>query len=288
MLTEQTVLAFAAVPPSAVCSPVLPACVCEERGGETRFAMNQKTQLQFNLGIAPNNANLATNFDPTRPSPVVIEKMRTGIRHASETIGMSNTPIGDFKAVLPERLALAMKLAKRNARCKSPQASSDERGSPVYHNHANERRPPLSHHDHIESSNKVSERRANGGASIYHEDVPPTDNAQTNFPRPRAKLAFKVPPTPPESIAREIARLKTDLDRQLAKLNRAKGEIGGRKKPHVQTVSKTVYWDEVDENEDRQQQRREEQMSRNARMVYDLSQQVRLQACEMSLNCFSL
>lgn len=215
--------------------------------------MNQKTQLQFNLGIAPNQANLATSFNPTRPSPVTIEKTRTN------TIGMSHTPIGDFKAVSPERLALAMKMARRNVRIRSPPASEDEGGCPTC----------TCHVDHVC-------REESRGETVWSNETRPS-------PCDRPATPTKIPPEPPaspqvEAIARDIEKLKIDLRKQMAKLNKAKPKalVLEWKAPKTPVLSDRVYWQEpYDEGKERKQQRHEEQQARNARMLYDLSQQVR-------------
>ena len=95
--------------------------MCDKRGGETGFAMNQRTQLQFNLGVPPHHEKLATKMDPSsQPSPVCIQTL------GAETIGISHTPAQTFKAASPETLAIAMKLAKRNAKIKVQFDSCDE------------------------------------------------------------------------------------------------------------------------------------------------------------------
>lgn len=265
-------LAFAPEPPCSACSPVLPACVSEGRGGETGFAMNQKTQLQFNLGVKPNQANLATKFDDTRPSPIVIEKMKP------ETIGLSRTPVGDFKAVSPERLALAMKLAKRNARLCSPRSG---RSSPAY----------------LESSDTSENGEKNVSGITRHTHLKPSPGPHKG-PRQshkgRTSPAVREAPvsspvsSPVASITKEISKLKTDLRKQLAKLNKAKEGQDHLRTSQMPTVNDKVYWQEpVDEGEERVQQRREEQLARNARMTYDLSQQVAVPSLSCTESLFS-
>ena len=101
LLTQQTVLGFSSHPPSPFGAGRLPRCVTEERGGQDSFAMNRHTQLQFNLGIPPSPSNLATHFDPSHPTPIVINKptMVTGDR---------------FKVISAKKLALAVRLARRD------------------------------------------------------------------------------------------------------------------------------------------------------------------------------
>ncbi len=285
VLAEQTVLAFAASPPSAACSPLLPGSVCEGGGGETKFAMNQKTQLQFNLGVVPNQAKLATQFSPSQPSPVTIHKM------ATETIGISHTSVRDFTAVSPHKLALAMKLAKRNARVRS---------APELCNKDTEDADGLS-----EEEVKAHERRPD---PLKPAQVPPKDSPHKDFISEDVRIRLlkeymKSVPKPgpdPGSIARELRQLKLELDRTMQNLCRAK-ERKGRKSgvregrgvgvreergvgvrmvrpASVKVVDDRICWEDLDESEEREQQRRDEQMTRNTRMMYDLAQQVRFNA----------
>jgi len=69
----------------------------------------QFPQLQFSLGTRPSAKNLATHFDPGIQPPVIVRKLGN-----VETIGVSGTPRSAFRAVNPERLALAVELARRN------------------------------------------------------------------------------------------------------------------------------------------------------------------------------
>lgn len=301
VLGEQTLLVFSSQPPSPGCSAVLPATVCEGRGGEKRFAMNQKTQLQFNLGVPPDHAKLATRFGPAHPSPVTIQK-------TVETIGMSCTPVRDFKAVSPTKLALAMKLAKRNVAVNSA--------------------PDMRVHEEEEESEETDES---------------TEDEELESHSLRKDLKYQnVRGHFPESISRELL----ELDKRMEKLRRSKGptvRIGNR--PNVRTVGggrerrvggtgggrpavgvnrsnvqqagglrvdrprarsaggvggalrtggrpgvgvpgarggvravdDRICWEDLDETQQREQQWREEQMTRNTRMMYDLSQQVRVQ-----------
>jgi len=95
---QQTELKFLCHPLSPLAAPCLPQCVMEARGGESRFAMNTRTQLQFNLAVPPNPDNLPTHFH-LHPSPVVIERL---------------TPSSSASLPTAERLALAVRLARRD------------------------------------------------------------------------------------------------------------------------------------------------------------------------------
>ena len=255
MLAEQTVLGFTGEPPSPHCTPVLPACVSEGRGGEPRFAMNHKTQLQFNLGVHPDQANLATRFDPTRTSPVVIEKMQ----EPSETIGMSRTPVGDFNAVSSRKLALALKLAKRNAPLCSVECSPEI-----------EITPPV-----LNEKRSVADIRTR--CELPHKSDVATQTKEKSQHEKAPTKAPGISPSPSVfSISREISQLKADLKKTLVKLNKVTEAQEHLKSPRVANITDRVYWEQhLDDHEERLQQRREEQLARNARMLYDLSQQVR-------------
>ena len=67
--------------------------------------MSRQTQLQFNVRIPPNPSNVATNFKAL-PSPVFIETLPPMLHSAYTTKA--------FSAVSTERLALAVRLARRD------------------------------------------------------------------------------------------------------------------------------------------------------------------------------
>lgn len=308
-------LTFSSHPPSTGCSDVLPSTVCEGRGGEKRFAMNQRTQLQFNLGVAPNHTKLATSFGPSHPSPVTIHKP------AAETIGISCTPIQDFKAVSPNKLALAMKLAKRNV-------------------------------------NSVPDLRVYDVESEETDESFEEVELKQNHLRKDVRCQNVRGYAPSEAIGRELGELQLELDRSIERMHRSKGKgkraavravdrlnarvvggvgggrpavgvvdrantksVGGGRpavgvadraraagkagarvvgtgghalrmtdrpsariagwvgaRGDVKVVNDRICWVDLDENQEREQQRREEQVTRNTRMMYDLSQQVRVQS----------
>jgi len=97
-------------------------------------------------------------------------------------------------------------------------------------------------------------------------------NNQANSRPQRAKVTFKPSVSQPNTIPKEIARLKADLETQMLKLHQQRVDKDKRRRRQVPSE---IYWEE-DEQEERTQQRQEEQMARNARMMYDLSQQVKL------------
>ena len=266
---EQTLLSFSSAPPASSCSPTLPAFVSEERGGETGFATNQQTQLQFDLNHQPNQANLATSFEPRRFSPVMIEK-----QPRAETIGMSQMPVDNFKLASAERLSLAMKLAKRDARKQtvvidpSGTCPDCECCTECEHTWSDEER---GHIESLEHRLKESDRKKT------HPEPPRRPLAPINYNQRgvRESKVTKMAPKPPQvAIMEDIEKLKVDLEKQLKKMNRSTKFRVTNQVEDACIYREPLHWDEEEESEERQLQRQYEQMSRNARMMYDLSQQV--------------
>lgn len=256
--------------------------------------MDQHSQLQFNLGITPSPANLATNFDPTGQHPVIIDKASAG------TIGLSLTPVEAFKAASPERLALAVKLARRNIQrgvTKSQSPSDDDSDHctmPPVKSGANTHNGPVGH--------------------VCQQHCLPAPHTPLSSLGRRTSPATNAPPVSeePEVTAREIEQLRDKLEQQLARLDVSRKAIGreeinrkegtvrreevkrkneasravrreeanrkqeaGRRKEAISRVENVSMWkEERDEDLERKEQRRKEQLSRNARLLYDLSQQV--------------
>ena len=289
---EQTQLSFSPAPPAASCSSRLPAFLCEGRGGETGFAMNQKTQLQFNLESAPNQANLATKFEPSRQSPVVIEKM------PEETIGVSQTPADNFRLASAERLSLALKLAKRDARRKTVTLGSEGPCSDCRCCDECEQVPPSGYPETLEHHLKSCIIKSHADSSKKSSSDNPRNKSSKN---PSIQPARLVPKPPQVAIVEEIEKLKVDLEKQLKLLTKAKKakltdvspqleeyEQEGLKRlnkakklklaesKEVSIYREPMHWNEEDETKERQKQREEAQMMRNTRMLYDLTQQVGL------------
>lgn len=222
--------------------------------------MNQRTQLQFNLGVAPHHAKLATNVDPSsQPSPVCIHT--TGV----ETIGISHTPARTFKAASPERLAIAMKLAKRNARIKVQFDSCDE----------DEDEELGDDHD-VELGDRY-DGKVNKPMG-YEDRVKPHPYLATDATRKGSKNTDQVKKPrqntrkKPELIVKEIAQLKLALDQRLRTTKLARKPDW--QDPDMKVVRDGLPLEEPQISEEREQQRKEEQHARNSRMIYDLSQQV--------------
>jgi hypothetical protein len=215
--------------------------------------MNHRTQLQFNLGVAPKHTNLATNFNPSHTSPVTIQKTSL-----EETIGMSHTPVQEFKAASTTKLALAMKLAKR----------------------------------HVKISNAPHLRQEGVDCDEDDSDSDEEDSEIPEDPPRKQDSLREYSRNVPESIGRELGQLELELDKRIKRLHRAtakKAERPASKKveerlipargagPDVRVVNSKIQWENLDETEEREQRRRGEQWARNTRLVYDLSQQVRVQ-----------
>lgn len=282
-------LEFAPDPPSFGCSSLLPSAVCDGRGGETRFAMNHKTQLQFNLGVTPSQAKLATSFNPSHPSPVTIHKP------AFETIGLSRTSVQEFKAVSTTKLALAMKMAKRYVRINSAPDLCDKRVR----------------YDGEDDSEDSNDEEFEHEPHHLRQAETPKDPPHGKHQDIRDGLLRENTRSVPESIGRGLGQLQLELDKRIAKLHRTEGKkptarkpgvgraggpgvrtvggagargvggagvtVGARGvgRPDVRVVNDRICWDNLDEAEEREQQRRGEQWTRNTRLMYDLSQQVR-------------
>ena len=238
--------------------------------------MAHKTQLQLNLGVKPNHANLATNFTPSHPSPVTIE------RKPLETIGLSHTPVQEFRAVSTSKLAMAMKLAKRRVRTTS----------------APDVRNVVCDDDDEDNDSENTDEPGDAGKPEPHSfglvRTPPHRRDQGHLVREHTRRV-------PESNGRELGKLQWEMDKRMKRLDTAEvskkpamkrpGAGGPSKKlagvrwvqsgPDVRVVNDRICWDNLDEPEEREQQRRGEQWARNTRLVYDLSQQVRVQLVQL-------
>lgn len=310
-------LAFSSHPPSGGCSAVLPSAVCEGRGGERRFAMNQKTQLQFNLGVVPDHAKLATDFDPSHPpSPVTIHKA------AVETIGISCTPVQDFKAVSPSKLALAMKLAKRNARVKSaPDLKVFEDSEETDESIEEVDLEPYSLHKDLGYAppeaidrelgelqleldrriEKLHRSKGKGKRPTVGVAVRPKGRIAGGMGGGGTRYAVGGSVGPNRQMAGGAIPAVGVVDRPntrfagrtgvrgLGRGGRVLGVVNGpgaRVAGGAKVVNNRICWEDLDENQEREQRWREERMTRNTRMMYDLSQQVRVQ-CPLMWPCIT-
>lgn len=258
VLGEQTQLTFSPAPPVSSCSPTLPAFVCEGRGGETGFAMNQQTQLQFNLKNPLDQHNVATKFEPRRPSPVVIER-----RLANTTTGKNAT--SNFKRASADKLSLASTLAKREAKRMTLVIDP----------------PPSTSYDQCscckecddECGQILSDGERSSCIETLSQHLKDVNVKKNKTSKAERKHRLSVPVPAQVAIVKEIEKLKVDLTKQLEKMNKPK-QVKDDDNDEVRIYREPVHWNEEEESEARQIQRQGEQMVRNNRMMYDLSQLV--------------
>ena len=229
--------------------------------------MKPKTRLHFKLQYLE-SSNLATHFDPANQPPIVIEKMG-----AVQTVGFSQTPRENFQAVSPERLALAVKLARRYCRGSYSGVTS----SCMTNNHvdAPHHISPLSPPAEVAKANLglQASKRSESCGKVRVKSSP-----------------LKGVQAPKKVAADDITCLKVKLQEQSVRLSttaRSMAMGGASRGGGVDCRGEGLGVPggrggvlgrgrrEEDENEERCQRRRKEQWSRNSRMIYDLSQQVR-------------
>lgn len=298
VLTQQTVLGFSSHPPSPFGAASLPHCITEQRGGQQSFAMSRHTQLQFNLGIPPHQSNLATHFDPSRPSPVMIEKP-----------SFAPDPNGrEFRTISAKKLALAVRLAKRDLRVGRFQSPAPSASQSCLICRDEQSVPPST--------------VCCGGRSVCIQepqtptqaDVSCTDMSKEGVRDPEEPLPQRTPQqySSKNSISeskmalllvdeegnkrrredqssQEVLRLRKELQRQVAyikqlrELGRGLGHVtstqrGRNNKRGQRSVrgveSGRVWMEEVMGEEEKLLQREEEQAARNARTIYNLSHQL--------------
>ena len=237
--------------------------------------MNQHTQLQFSLGIPPSPANLATHFDPSHhPTPVVIEKPIIG---GSDKV---------FRAVSAKKLALAVRMAKRDLMLG--------------------RRQPMTPHlclQCMSAQDAAQQSHCDGddSALLVPETPPPNTShiEQEGTEEPLPRSTSLVQPVPMDKLSQidkkgnqrmdgrtsqEVIRLRKELQRhvtylkQLRELGHANVVstqcLGVGKRGRERVESGRVWMEDVKGEEEKILQRKEEQATRNARMIYTLSQQV--------------
>lgn len=249
--------------------------------------MNHHTQLQFNLGIPSSPGNLATHFDSHHPTPVVIEK----------PIG-----VGDdgFKAISAKRLALAVRLAKRDIRLGRLELMSSKLCAMC--RAEEEKQTPLLSSSHCgrESPNVATQTPQFPTHPLSHAELKRRDdNPEQPLPYKETQLCSDGlhAPSPMRSMqsllgragnqrgddrnSKEVVRLRKELQRQVAfmkqlrelghgKMMVAKHSAVGRKG----SGGGRVWMEEVRGEEDKLLQRKEEKQVRDARTIYNLSLQV--------------
>ena len=222
--------------------------------------MNRSPQLQFNLESRTDYKNLATHFDPDAQPPVIIKKLGN-----VETVGLSRTPRDAFRAVNPDRLALAVELAKRKVQ--RARRSYSEVVTPGSEDIVKKPKTP----PEPVSGQFYSEKQA---------DI----KTEKGYSRGRDVKSSR-PGKLGRGMVDEIGSLNAELQKQLLQLS----EVHSRKMADTskkwsrQNVGPRYAnrrrWEEEEEEEDEQsreklEQWKKEQQSRNSRMMYDLSQQV--------------
>lgn len=231
------------------------------KGSSEGTSVSQKTQLQFNLGSVPHSSNFATHFDPTNQPPIIIN------RGAVQTVGFSQTPREAFQAVSPERLSLAVKLARRNIQ-RNRLSYSGETSSCLTDNHED-----ATHYTRATQAPPIADK-----GPVHSHTRLSYGKVRVQSPTPKDARVTTKAAAVDDDVADEIARLKVELQEQLVQLSTANSRRmvdGGGRGMNVPDRGRRGRWGEEDEeNEERWQRRRKEQWSRNARMIYDLSQQV--------------
>ena len=281
LLTQQTVLGFSSHPPSPFGAGRLPQFVREQRGGQGSFAMNRHTQLQFNLGISPHPANLATHFEPSHPSPVVIEKPFLAGR-------------GEFKAVSAEKLALAVRLARRDLKLGRYQPASSPQLCPSCREDQDtlsvdwNTTQPQVHCDEVPQALPQDSTDHDWGRDL-EQPLPHQASPSRHQPCGGGELSVSEASVPGnrrvgDRSSGEVVRLRKELHKQvmymkqLRELGRGNVVIATTQRKSVvkkgRGLTGRVWMDEVKGEEEKLLQRREEQAVRDARIIYNLSQQV--------------
>lgn len=287
-------LGFSTHPPSPFGAASLPQCVTERRGRQHSFAMNQHTQLQFNLGIPPHPTDLVTHFDPSQPSPVIIEK-------PSFVHGVNGR---EFRAISAKKLALAVRLAKRDLRLRQlfqPPTPSSQQHCPIC-------RDEQSVQSTIQCDGKsvcIQELQTPAQTDVSRTEMKKSmvrdieDPLPQRTPRPSNKQPVSKPEMALSLVdkegnqrrrddrsSQEVLRLRKELQRQVAYIKQLR-ELGRgltstqcvnnnrRGQGRVRVVeSGRVWMEEVRGEEEKLLQREEEKAARNARTIYNLSHQL--------------
>ncbi len=290
ILAQQTVLGFSTQPPSPFGAASLPHCIAQQRGGQQNFAMNQHTQLQFNLGIPPHPNHLATHFDPSRPSPVVIEK-------PSFVPGLNGR---EFRTISAKKLALAVRLAKRDLRLgrfQSPTPSPSQ-PCPICRDERSEPPSAIRCNDgkgvHIQESQ--SPIQDDGSCAEMNKGVV-RDTEEEPLPQRRHSVLESEMDLSlvgnqrrrDDRSSQDVLRLRKELQRQVAyikqlrELGRGLGHVTSARRGNANKVgqrsvrmveSGRVWMEEVRGEEEKMLQREEERAARNARTIYNLSHQL--------------
>ena len=281
VLAQQTVLGFSTHPPSPFGAASLPHCVTQQRGGQQSFAMNQHTQLQFNLGVQPHPTNLATHFDPSHPSPVVIEK---------PSFVPASLNGREFRTISAKKLALAVRLAKRDLRLGRFQSPSPSPSQPCPLCRDEQSVAPSAGHCsvHIQEPQSPDVSRAEMKNEVVRDTEEPLP--QRTHSVLKSEMASSLVEKEgnqrrrDDRSSQDVLRLRKELQRQVAyikqlrELGRGLGHVistrrGNANKRSVMESGR-VWMEEVRGDEEKLLQREEERSARNARTIYNLSHQL--------------
>ena len=286
VLAQHTVLGFSTHPPSPFGAASLPHCVTQQRGGQQSFAMNQHTQLQFNLGVQPHPTNLATHFDPSRPSPVVIEK---------PSFVPASLNGKEFRTISAKKLALAVRLAKRDLRLARFQSPSPPPSQPCPLCQDEQSVPPSAGHCsvHIQEPQSPDISCAEMKKEVVRDTEEPLP--QRTHSVLESEMASSLVDKEgnqrrrDDRISQDVLRLRKELQRQVAyikqlrELGRGLGHVTSTRRGNANKMSGRsvrvvesgrVWMEEVRGEEEKMLQREEERSARNTRTIYNLSHQL--------------
>ena len=209
---------------------------------------------------------MATSFS-TLPSPVVINKS-----------------LDAFNCVSAERLALAVRLARRHIQSGKVQSSSMTQQPLIQEQYADNNGPGNSavYHptDDSPPNSNLHQPKTEYQCHYVNTD-PPADQSDppSHVKQKQVTIDNRSKPSPWQSVSNssEIMRLRDELQQQVNVLK----QLNGNKRTHNnplgvkgQTSSGRVWMEEGEGSEEREQRRRSERVTRESRMVYNLKQQV--------------
>ena len=239
--------------------------------------MNQHTQLQFNLGVQPHPTNLATHFDPSRPSPVVIEK---------PSFVPASLNGREFRTISAKKLALAVRLAKRDLRLGRFQSPSPSPSRPCPICQDEQSVAPSAGHCsvHIQEPQSSDVNRAEMKKEVVRDTEEPLP--QKTLSVLESEMASSLVEKEgnqrrrDDRISQDVLRLRKELQRQVAyikqlrELGRGLGHVTSTRQGNANKRSGRVWMEEVRGDEEKLLQREEERSTRNARTIYNLSHQL--------------
>ena len=247
--------------------------------------MNQHTQLQFNVGVQPHPTNLATHFDPSRPSPVVIEK---------PSFVPASLNGREFRTISAKKLALAVRLAKRDLRLGRFQSPSPSPSRPCPICQDEQSVAPSAGHCsvHIQEPQSPDVNRAEMKKEVVRDTEEPLP--QRTLSVLKSEMASSLVEKEGNQrrrdgrISQDVLRLRKELQRQVAyikqlrELGRGLGHVTSTRRGNAIANKRSgrvvesgrVWMEEVRGDEEKLLQREEERSARNARTIYNLSHQL--------------